>query len=138
MLIQDLGIEPYALQPNEDYMNERQTRHFKTLLHAWKDRILKEIDEIKNLIKLSNQAQADVNDIASNEEYLSRLLRKGDRGRKLLKRIATIIDDLEEGNYGHCQSCGCDIGIRRLEARPVANKCFDCKSIEEDEEHLAS
>jgi len=136
VLIKELNIAPYQRTADEEYMCETQRTHFKKILKAWQDHILSESANTRSLIQHHSSSVSDHNDMASQAEEMRQVLRKGSRDSKLLRRIDQIIEAIDKGDYGHCQICGSDIGIKRLEARPVANKCIDCKTIEEEEELL--
>ncbi|MFI3256153.1 MAG: RNA polymerase-binding protein DksA [Psittacicella sp.] len=128
------NVDPYVLAENEEYMNEVQLAHFKVILEAWKQQILDESTKTISQMQTDNTNFPDPVDRASQEEELNLLLRSRDRERKLLKRInkTLAIIGSEDGEFGFCEDCGSDIGIRRLEARPIADLCVDCKTIAED------
>ena len=136
MVISKLAIEPYQEEVGESYMNPKQLNHFKRLLIAWKNQLMSGAQNTKTSIHDDSKSITDANDLASQEEQMTHLLRKGEREAKLFNRIINVISSIETGNYGKCQTCKCNIGILRLEARPVANKCIDCKIIEEEEESI--
>jgi DnaK suppressor protein len=110
------GIKPYRAKKREQYMNDNQQDHFKAILSAWRQ-------ESINL--------PDPNDRATQETDRSFELRTRDRERKLIKKIEESIGMIDSGDYGYCDSCGVPIGIKRLEARPTANQCIDCKTLDE-------
>lgn len=132
-----LGIAPYKEKRGEEYMNDKQMAHFKTILEAWKKQLMEEVDRTVSHMKDEAANFPDPVDRASQEEEFSLELRTRDRERKLLKKIGKSILSIEEEDYGYCQSCGVEIGIRRLEARPTATLCIDCKTLDEiKEKHL--
>lgn len=128
------GIQPYAPAKGEEYMNEKQREHFKTLLLAWKKELMEEVDRTMNHLKDEAANFPDPADRASQEEEFSLELRTRDRERKLIKKIDKTLELIESDNYGFCDACGVEIGIRRLEARPTATLCVDCKTIDEIKE----
>lgn len=128
------GIEPYTLVKGEEYMNEKQREHFKKLLLAWKRELMEEVDRTMNHLKDEAANFPDPADRASQEEEFSLELRTRDRERKLIKKIDKTLELIESDNYGYCDACGVEIGIRRLEARPTATLCVDCKTIDEIKE----
>jgi DnaK suppressor protein len=127
------SFEPYMLSKNEEYMSEKQLTHFKKILDNWKRELMREVDNTIKEMKEDKEAgvSADPNDRATQEEIFSLELRTRDRERKLIKKIEEAISDIEEGEYGYCESCGVEIGIKRLEARPTATLCIDCKTLAE-------
>ncbi|TQV74879.1 RNA polymerase-binding protein DksA [Aliikangiella marina] len=132
-----LGIDPYKEKRGEEYMNENQEAHFKAILEAWKKQLMEEVDRTVSHMKDEAANFPDPVDRASQEEEFSLELRTRDRERKLLKKIGKSITSIDEQDYGYCESCGVEIGIRRLEARPTATLCIDCKTLDEiKEKHL--
>jgi len=129
-----LGIEPYKAKKTEKYMNEKQVIHFRSILDAWKLQLMEEVDRTVSHMKDEAANFPDPVDRASQEEEFSIELRTRDRERKLLKKIGQSIQDINDEEYGFCESCGIDIGIRRLEARPTATLCIDCKTLDEIKE----
>jgi DnaK suppressor protein len=128
------GIAPYTLIKGEEYMNENQREHFKKLLLAWKRELMEEVDRTMSHLKDEAANFPDPADRASQEEEFSLELRTRDRERKLIKKIDKTLELIESDNYGFCEACGVEIGIRRLEARPTATLCVDCKTIDEIKE----
>ncbi len=122
---------PYKVKKGEEYMNSAQRDHFKMILHAWKQDLMEEVDRTVNHLKEDAANFADPNDRASQEEEFSLELRTRDRERKLIRKIEKTIDMIDQDDYGYCDTCGVEIGIRRLEARPTANQCIDCKTLDE-------
>ena len=127
------SFEPYIPSKNEEYMSEKQLAHFKKILDTWKRELMLEVDNTIKEMKEDKEAgvSADPNDRATQEEIFSLELRTRDRERRLIKKIEEAISDIEEGEYGYCESCGVEIGIKRLEARPTATLCIDCKTLAE-------
>ena len=115
-------------------MNSDQRDHFKVILHAWKQDLMEEVDRTVNHLKEDAANFADPNDRASQEEEFSLELRARDRERKLTNKINDTLELIEQGEYGYCDTCGVEIGIRRLEARPTATLCIDCKTLAEIKE----
>ena len=112
-------------------MNEDQEHHFRTILLNWKISLMEEVDRTVGHMKSDATNFPDPNDRATQEEEFSLELRTRDRERKLIKKIDESITKLDEEEYGYCDGCGVEIGIRRLEARPTANMCIECKTLEE-------
>ncbi len=123
--------DPYKFKKKESYMNEKQVAHFRNILRMWKDDLMSEVD--RTVVHMKDEAAnfPDPNDRASQETEFSLELRTRDRERKLIKKIDESIINLEAGDYGYCESCGIEIGVRRLEARPTATQCIDCKTLDE-------
>jgi len=128
------GFEPYQEKDGEEYMNTNQRMHFKNLLLAWKTELMEEVDRTVSHMKDEAANFPDPADRASQEEEFSLELRTRDRERKLIKKIDSTIEQIESDDYGYCEACGVEIGIRRLEARPTATQCVDCKTLAEIKE----
>ncbi len=128
------GIEPYKAKAREKYMNPKQSEHFRSILIAWKENLLEEVSKTIHLMQDENINHPDPNDRASQETDMSLELRNRDRERKLLKKIDSTIARVDSDDYGWCDRCGIEIGIRRLEARPTAELCVDCKTLNEIKE----
>ncbi len=125
-------FEPYEAKPGEVYMNEQQLKHFRNILSEKKKDLMQEVDNTINEMKgKSVQVLADPNDRATEEEILNLELRARDRERKLIRKIEEALQQIDDKEYGYCESCGIEIGIRRLEARPTATLCIDCKTLDE-------
>jgi DnaK suppressor protein len=122
---------PYEEQAGEDYMNDEQIAHFREILNNWKAQLMAEVDRTVNHMQDDAANFPDPNDRATQEEEFTLELRTRDRERKLIKKIEESLVDVENGDYGYCESCGVEIGIRRLEARPTATLCIDCKTLAE-------
>ena len=128
------GFEPYKEKMGEEYMNEKQVEHFKELLLAWKNELMEEVDRTVSHMQDEASNFPDPADRASQEEEFSLELRTRDRERKLIKKIDKTVEHIDADDYGFCDSCGVEIGIRRLEARPTATQCVDCKTLAEIKE----
>lgn len=128
------NFTPYVEKDGEEYMNETQHEHFKEILLGWKQELMEEVDRTVHHMKEEASNYADPSDRATQEEEFSLELRTRDRERKLIKKIDKTLDRIEEDDYGFCDSCGVEIGIRRLEARPTATLCIDCKTLAEIKE----
>jgi DnaK suppressor protein len=128
------GVEPYQEKPNEEYMNEAQREHFKKILDAWRIQLREEVDRTVTHMKDEAANFPDPVDRAAQEEEFSLELRTRDRERKLIKKIEKTMQLIEEDDFGFCKSCGIEIGIRRLEARPTADLCIECKTLAEIKE----
>lgn len=122
---------PYQEKKGEEYMSPRMQEHFREILLAWKRELMEEVDRTVHHMQDEAANFPDPNDRASQESDFSMELRTRDRERKLLKKINESLDLLDEGEYGFCESCGVEIGVRRLEARPTATLCIDCKTLDE-------
>jgi len=131
-------FEPYKIKKGEEYMNEAQVEHFHNILGHWKRELMEEVDRTVHHMQDEAANFPDPNDRASQESDFTMELRTRDRERKLIKKIDESIDLLDSGDYGYCDDCGIEIGIRRLEARPTANQCIDCKSLSEIREKSMS
>jgi len=125
---------PYKIKKGEAYMNEKQREHFKKILLSWRDQLMQEVDRTVHHLQDEAANYPDPADRATQEEEFSLELRTRDRERKLIKKIDSTIELIAQDDYGYCESCGIEIGIRRLEARPTANKCIDCKTLDEIKE----
>lgn len=125
------GIEPYQEAAGEEYMNDEQVEHFRQILLAWKRELMEEVDRTVHHMQDEAANFPDPNDRATQESEFSLELRTRDRERKLIKKIDESLEDLDNDEYGYCESCGIEIGIRRLEARPTATLCIDCKTLDE-------
>lgn len=122
---------PYEPAPGEEYMNEKQLEHFRQILLNWKQELMEEVDRTVRHLQEEANNYADPADRATQEEGFNLELRTRDRERKLLKKIHETIERIDEDDYGFCDDCGVEIGIRRLEARPTATQCIDCKTLAE-------
>ena len=127
---------PYQEQDGEEFMNENQQAHFRNLLLAWKKELMEEVDKTVSHMKDDATNFPDPSDRASQEEEFTLELRTRDRERKLIKKIDESLETIDTGDYGFCETCGVEISIRRLEARPTATQCIDCKELDERKEKI--
>jgi len=131
------GFTPYVEKKGENYMGAEQIEHFRKLLTAWKNDLMVEVDKTVHHMQDEAANFPDPNDRASQESDFTMELRARDRERKLIKKIDESLSTLDDGDYGYCEQCGIEIGIRRLEARPTATLCIDCKTLDEiKEKHI--
>jgi len=128
------GLTPYKEKADEEYMNEAQMKHFKDILVAWRDQLRNEVDRTVHHMQDEAANFPDPVDRAAQEEEFSLELRTRDRERKLIKKIEKTLKRIEEDDFGFCDSCGIEVGIKRLEARPTADLCIDCKTMAEIKE----
>lgn len=122
---------PYVAKANEEYMNDKQLDHFRKILNDWKAELSHDIDRTVHTMQDEVTMFADPNDRASQESDMALELRNRDRERKLIKKIDETLAKIDEREYGYCNSCGIEIGLKRLEARPTATLCIDCKTLDE-------
>jgi DnaK suppressor protein len=122
---------PYEPKTGEDYMNDQQRDHFRKILNAWKGELSQDIDRTVHTMQDEVTMFADPNDRASQESDMALELRNRDRERKLIKKIDETLNKINADEYGYCESCGVEIGLKRLEARPTATLCIDCKTLDE-------
>ncbi|MDH5511579.1 MAG: RNA polymerase-binding protein DksA [Gammaproteobacteria bacterium] len=125
------GIKPYVAKKGEKYMNKKQQEHFRAVLNAWKGELENEITRTVQQMRDVPENPPDPNDRASQETDMSLELRSRDRERKLIKKIDEAIERIDTADYGYCEVCGVEIGVERLEARPTAELCIDCKTLDE-------
>ena len=130
------GVEPYQEKAGEEYMSSEQLAHFTKILSAWRNQLREEVDRTVHHMQDEAANFPDPVDRASQEEEFSLELRNRDRERRLIKKIEKTLNKIEEDDFGFCESCGIEIGIRRLEARPTADLCIDCKTLDEIKEKL--
>ena len=129
-----IAFSPYSPQENEAYMNDVQCAHFRSILEKWRHFLLAGAGSTLENMRQNKEGLADEADVAAYSENFRLELRARDRERKLLKKIEQAIAAIKEGDYGFCDDCGMDIGVARLEARPTATKCVDCKTVAEIKE----
>ncbi|AUL99713.1 RNA polymerase-binding protein DksA [Zoogloeaceae bacteirum Par-f-2] len=122
---------PYVPAKGEDYMSEKQLAHFRNILDTLKRELMDDIERTVHTLQDEATVFADPNDRASQESDIALELRNRDRERKLIKKIDEALKRIEDGEYGYCDNCGVEIGLKRLEARPTATLCIDCKTLEE-------
>ena len=125
------AFPPYKPKGKEEYMNARQLAHFRKMLEEMKRELSQDIDRTVHTMQDEATIFADPNDRASQESDMALELRNRDRERKLIKKIDETIGRIDSGEYGYCDSCGVEIGLKRLEARPTATLCIDCKTLDE-------
>lgn len=126
-----VNFTPYKAKKSEEYMNDKQVQHFQSILADWKRQLMQEVDRTLNHMQDDASNFPDPNDRATQESEFTLELRTRDRERKLIRKIDEALMGLESGDYGFCEACGVEIGIRRLEARPTATLCIDCKVLDE-------
>ncbi|MFA6313261.1 MAG: RNA polymerase-binding protein DksA [Sterolibacterium sp.] len=124
-------VSPYVPKKGEEYMNGKQSTHFRKILQTLKDELLGDVERTVHTMQDEATVFADPNDRASQESDIALELRNRDRERKLIKKIDEALERIDNGEYGYCDSCGVEIGLKRLEARPTATLCIDCKTLEE-------
>lgn len=125
------SFTPYDIKKGEEYMNEPQREHFRNILLRWKSDLMDEVDRTVHYMQDDAANFPDPTDRATQESEFSLELRTRDRERKLIKKIDESLSNIDSADYGYCESCGIEIGIRRLEARPTATLCIDCKTLDE-------
>jgi len=133
-IVKAVKVKPYQRAKGEGYMNAAQGKHFRKLLNDWKIELMAEVDRTVHHMQDEASNFPDPNDRATQEEEFALELRTRDRERKLIKKINEALASLETGDYGYCEVCGVEIGINRLEARPTATLCIDCKTLDEIKE----
>lgn len=126
-----VDVMPYKSSQDEEYMNDEQLQHFRTVLLKWKGQLMEEVDRTMHHMQDDISNYPDPVDRASQEEGFSLELRARDRDRKLLRKIEETLSRINDRDYGYCDDCGAEIGVRRLEARPTATQCIECKTIAE-------
>jgi DnaK suppressor protein len=124
-------VSPYKPKKGEEYMNPHQLDHFRAILNNIKSGLSEDIDRTVHTMQDEATVFADPNDRASQESDVSLELRNRDRERKLIKKIEEMLAKIDSGDYGFCDNCGVEIGLNRLEARPTATLCIDCKTLDE-------
>ena len=128
------SFKPYQPIQDEIYMSREQLEHFRQILNRWRLDLMEEVDRTVHHMQDEAGNFPDPADRATQEEEFSIELRTRDRERKLIKKIDRTIERLDQEDYGYCDTCGVEIGLRRLEARPTATQCVDCKSLDEIKE----
>ena len=131
-------IAPYKLKKNEKYMSAAMRKHFIAVLLLWKEHLKEEMQKTFDHLRTKGETYADPIDRASQEEEFAFELRTRDRERKLINKIGISIEQIKNDEYGWCESCGDEIGVKRLEARPTATHCIDCKTLDEIKEKQLS
>jgi DnaK suppressor protein len=122
---------PYQPKADEEYMNKNQLNHFRQILNEWKAELSHDIERTVHTMQDEVTMFADPNDRASQESDMALELRNRDRERKLVKKIDETLRNIDADEYGYCEGCGVEIGLKRLEARPTATLCIDCKTLDE-------
>ena len=128
------GVEPYVISSDEEYMNEDQLAHFRNILVKWSESLVNEVNRTVDHMQEDASNFSDPADRATQEEEFTLELRARDRERKLIRKIEKTIARVDADDYGFCDACGIEIGLQRLEVRPTADLCIDCKSTEEIKE----
>ena len=127
-------ISSYKSRKGEKYMSAAMRKHFNRVLIEWRKHLREEMQKTFNHLKNKAESYADPIDRASQEEEFAFELRTRDRERKLINKIASSLEQIKQDDYGYCYGCGCQIGVKRLEARPTATHCIDCKTLDEIKE----
>ena len=127
-------FKPYRAETGEEFMNADQVEHFRKILLDWKRLLMEEVDRTVHHMQDEAANFPDPNDRATQEEEFALELRTRDRERKLIRKIDEALSRLDSGDFGYCEICGVEIGIKRLEARPTATLCIDCKTLDEIKE----
>jgi DnaK suppressor protein len=122
-----LTFKPYKPTKGEKYMSSKQIMHFRTILLEWKKQLMREADKTVEHMKQDSSKLSDPNDAATQEEEFRLELRTRDRERKLISKIDQALRRVEDGSYGYCEETGDPIGIKRLEARPIATLCIEAQ-----------
>ena len=125
------AVVPYKAKKGEAYMNSKQLDHFRQIMNDIKAGLGKDIDRTVHTMQDEATVFADPNDRATQESDMGLELRNRDRERKLIKKINEMLAKIDAGEYGYCDNCGIEIGLDRLEARPTATLCIDCKTLDE-------
>jgi len=125
------GVKPYVGKKGEKYMHKKHLEHFSTILLGWRNELLEEVSKTVHSMQDDTVNHPDPTDRASQETDMSLELRSRDRERKLIKKIDEALAKIDNADYGYCETCGVEIGVQRLEARPTATLCIDCKTLDE-------
>ena len=128
---QFVNFTPYAPEDGEEYMSTGQVEHFRGMLESWRRELMEQVDRTVNHLQDEASNFPDPVDRATQEEELGIELRTRDRERRLIRKISDTLARIDRDDYGYCDTCGVEIGLRRLEARPTATQCVDCKALEE-------
>ena len=127
-------ISSYKGRKGEKYMSAAMKKHFNAVLIEWREHLREEMQKTFDHLKNKGESYADPIDRASQEEEFAFELRTRDRERKLINKIASSLEQIKQDDYGYCYACGIEIGVKRLEARPTATHCIDCKTLDEIKE----
>ncbi len=125
------NFDHYNPAPDEPYMSSAQIEYFRNMLQEWRRELMEQVDRTVNHLQDEASSFPDPLDRATQEEELGIELRTRDRERRLIRKINETLDRIEQDDYGYCDTCGVEIGLRRLEARPTATQCVDCKALDE-------
>ena len=128
------SFTPYQPGDDEPYMSKEQRQHFRAILTRWRTDLMEEVDRTMHHMQDEATSFPDQIDRATQEEEFTIELRTRDRERRLIRKIEQTIERVDQQDYGYCETCGLEIGLRRLEARPTADQCVDCKSLAEIKE----
>jgi len=128
------NVQPYIVKRGEQYMSKEQLNHFRSILNSWKRDLMVEVDRTVTHMKDEAANFPDPNDRATQEEEFSLELRTRDRERKLIRKIDEALKRIDDGSYGYCLETGEEIGIKRLEARPVATLSIEAQERRERRE----
>ena len=131
-------LASYKPKKGEKYMSAKMKKHFHAVLIQWREHLKDEMKKTFNHLKNKGESYADPIDRASQEEEFALELRTRDRERKLISKISRSLEQIKIDDYGYCHACGIEIGIKRLEARPTATHCIDCKTLDEIKEKQLS
>ena len=127
-------MSSYKGRKGEKYVSAAMKKHFNAVLIEWREHLRDEMQKTFDHLKNKGESYADPIDRASQEEEFAFELRTRDRERKLLNKIANSLEQIKQDDYGYCYACGIEIGVKRLEARPTATHCIDCKTLDEIKE----
>jgi DnaK suppressor protein len=127
-------VSSYKGRKGEKYMSAAMKKHFNAVLIEWREHLREEMQKTFDHLKNKGESYADPIDRASQEEEFAFELRTRDRERKLINKIAGSLEQIKQDDYGYCYACGIEIGVKRLEARPTATHCIDCKTLDEIKE----
>jgi DnaK suppressor protein len=133
-----MAISSYSGKKGEKYMSARMRKHFTSVLLQWREHLIDEMQKTFDHLKNKGESYADPIDRASQEEEFAFELRTRDRERKLISKISKSLEQIKINDYGYCYACGIEIGVKRLEARPTATHCIDCKTLDEIKEKQLS
>ena len=128
------GVHPYIPQEGEEYMNDAQKDHFRDILQMWRKSLIEEMDRTVDHMRTEVKNLSDPSDRATQEEELALELRTRDRERLLIRKIEKTLVLVDTDDYGYCKACCVEIGLQRMEARPTAEYCIDCKTTQEIKE----
>jgi DnaK suppressor protein len=134
LLLGPRNVKPYVQRKGEEYMGKLQLEHFRTILASWKQDLMEEVDRTMTHMKDEAANPPDPNDRATLESEFALELRTRDRERKLIRKIDEALQRIEDGSYGYCLETGEPIGVKRLEARPVATLCIEAQERRERRE----